>query len=244
MTDIVLADGAAHAQPQALRFVDAPARVDLLPKEIHDEEQVASTRRLALLGIVGSVVVVAAAFVGVGLIMAGSAQRLASAQSQTAALQQELNNLAPARDMQERAMTFKSVDGVIGGAGATGTDIDWQPLVSKFLTGLPAGAAITTLTITVDSPQEQTPPMSGLFIAPQIGEIAAQVVGPDPVALTNWLDQLKSDPTFSEVLNLGTSGGTEGWQMSVTVSIAPELTAVPTPTPTPEVTPMPTEAGQ
>lgn len=222
MSDIVLHQGGDGQAPPEIQFVGAPARVDFLPPEIQLEAAVRSTRRLALLGIVGAIAIVAVAYLGVLYLGATSQQSLAAVQAQTAALQGQQASFQPVRDLQRQVRATESILRVVNDS-----KLDWVALLQHLYAGAPADRRITTVSFGMQSPLTGVEPAGGLFAQPRIGVIRMTVVSSDLVALTYWVDSLKVDASFSDVTTDGARTADAGWTMDLEVGLSPSLNPLP-----------------
>ena len=240
MSDVVLRAGQDAPQAAPLSFVGAPARIDLLPDEVRREAGVRATRRLALLGIVGAVVIVAVAYVAV-ITVAGMAQaRLDEAQAQTATLQLQQAKYQPVRELQRQVDAITSV-----GAVVTAGKLDWSTIDAHVRAGAPADAAFDSIAYSAQSPISAVPQLTGAFAEPLIGTVTVAMRSSDFNGLTSWLDVLNADPMFSGV-STNTVANETGWSTTVTIALSPELTPLPVTedaSGTGAPTPAPTPAG-
>ena len=108
----------------------------------------------------------------------------------------------------------------------TATAVGWAEMGGHIFGRLPTGATIPSLTMSVDSPLAAVPVSVSPLAVPRVGQVQLVAVGEDLGALTAWLDTLKEDPYFSAV-DVGVVTDSEGWRVTVTLSISPTLTALP-----------------
>jgi len=220
----------------ARRFVGAPARVDLMPAELHEAAATRVIGRVMLLLVVLALVVVGGGY-SLAMLRATSAEAdLATAQSQTAALRAHQLQFADVQALVARAQLGAAIERV-----TTGMRLDWQALVGRITAGMPGGTVLGAVTAEAASPIQSAAQSTDPLEHPRIGTIVISVSVANLNTLAGWLDHLQADPTFSDVVTQSIVKPDGGYRVAITLNLAPELTAAPAPTPT--ATPAPTAAS-
>lgn len=217
MSDLVL------RQPQEarpIRYVGLIARVDLLPKEVRQQAAVKAARRLALLFVVLALAIVAAAYVGVSSLALSAQLQLSSAQARTNELNQRQGEYQSVRALEKLVGTADAAARV-----GTATAIDWTELVGRITGPMPGGAVVQSASIVTQSPITAVAPATSPIATARIGQIQLSAFGADLTALSDWLDVLRADPTFSSIEVASATQG-DGWLVTLTASISPSLTAL------------------
>ncbi len=234
MSDLVL----HHSREvPAVQYAGFVARVDLLPKEVREQAAVKGVRRLALFAVVLAVLIVAVGYAVVSSVAVSSQAKLSAAQQQTVTLNQKQGEYQYVRAMQ-RAVEVAQAAATVG----TATSIDWTGLMGHLVGALPADATVSSITISMQSPIASVAPREALPAVERIGDIQLVARGTDLTAFTAWLDALKADATFSAV-DVTSATDQEGWQVSITASVDPSLTAIADATVQPEETGAPVETA-
>ncbi|QNE37057.1 hypothetical protein [Leifsonia shinshuensis] len=169
--------------------VGAEPRVDLLPAEIRTARKHEKIVRRMVVGLVVTVAVVVAAVLGAAAYALTAGVAATAEQNRSDALIRQQAQYGPLRTAQSEAALVKAAQSV-GGA----TDIDWSALGDSLLKSLPAGAAITNVSIDAASPlvpyQQSLVPGSPTRVATATVTISA----PDLTTVTQWLSTLGSLP--------------------------------------------------
>jgi len=209
------------ATPPDGRLVAATPRADLLPKEILRQAAVRATRRIVVLLVLLALVIVGAGLVGASLLRSQSQAALAAAQQRTTELQAQQAEFVEIRALQRVSRQSAEVAAV-----PLAYRVDWEALIGSAVAALPASAFVTSAEFAADSPTAAVEQTTGPFAAPRIGYLEIQLYATQLEELNAWLDKMRADPAHSEVSML-TVELLEGWSSTATLSISPDLTAVP-----------------
>lgn len=166
--------------------VGGSPRVDLLPTEVLvDRRQRVVVRRVWF----GVAVVAALVLVGSGMTaldQMSSASQLRTAQSEGTALLQQQGRYSDVRDVEGRSDLVRSAQAV-GGA----TEIDWAAYLQSAQDSLPAGVAITGVTVDSASPlapyTQADAPLQGVRIA----TVTFDADSPTLPSIPDWLDRVR-----------------------------------------------------
>ncbi len=203
------------------RRIAATPRADLLPREMLERAAVRATRRIVVLLILLALVLVGAGLVGATLLRAQSQAALAAAQQHTTELQAQQAEFVEIRALQRTSREAAALVAI-----PLADRLDWREIIGTAIDALPASAFVTSADFAADSPTAPVEQSTGPFTASRIGVIELVLHATRLEELNAWLDRMRADPAFSEV-SMRTVELVEGWAATATLSIAPELTAVP-----------------
>jgi Tfp pilus assembly protein PilN len=201
-------------------IVGGEPRVHLLPPQVLARKQSRVIRRRLGMGLVGVIVLVA---VGVGLAtlaMASSQSNLLSAQQETASILQQQARYGD-------VLKVKADDATIQAAQkqATAQEILWQPFIKSFEAALPAGASITSLSASIDSPFAPAQPVTIPLEGPRIATVTATVVMAQS-SISGWLNSLPALKGFVDMTpdNVAVGSG-GGYSVSITLHLNKDVLA-------------------
>jgi len=173
--------------------VGGEPRVDLLPPEIRAHRKRGRTAgRLGLVLILVVLLMIAA--VGASMYLSLTAQaQLAAEQAHTTAILQQQSKYIAVRNVQSQVNLIKAAQQV----GAS-TEIDWNTYLAQVQSTLPAGVAITTVTIDSASPltayAQATAPLQGARVA----TLSFAATSPTLPEVPTWLNALATLPGFAD----------------------------------------------
>ena len=171
--------------------VGGAPRVDLMPPEIRLKRSQLRTRRTLRLALLGVFLVVVGASAATWALSALAQTSLASAQAQQQALLVQQAKYSSVTTIQN-AITLIKAGQVVGDS----TEIDWQDYLVKLQATLPAGVALTTVTIGTADPLTAYAQSSTPLQGDRIATLAFTATSPSLPSIPVWLDGLKTLPGF------------------------------------------------
>jgi hypothetical protein len=198
-------------------------RVHLLPPQVLLNRKGKVIRRRLGFGVVAVVVLVAAGFGLASLALANSQSNLLSAQNQTSTILQEQTKFGDVLKVKSDAAAIQSSQKL-----ATAQEILWAPFYASFEAALPAGATITSLSVTLDNPLGTTLPATP-SLGPVQGAHIATVEGTLTMpqgAISGWLDSLGNLKGFVDVTPNSVTASQGGvYTVSITMHINSDVLA-------------------
>jgi len=216
VSEVVTHDG---SRPR-VAFVGAAPRVDLLPAEVRDRSRTRAARRLVFIGVLGAVAIVIAGYFATSSVALSSQLALSSAESNTNALYAQIARFQPIRSLQDQLATAEAADRV-----SVATRLDWQEIAERALAGFPFDNATAQIALAAESPvdgfAQPTVPLQG----ERIGSVGIVGEGPDLAAFIPWIERLKADDTFADVVVSTALRADGGYDVTATAYLSPALTA-------------------
>jgi Tfp pilus assembly protein PilN len=175
--------------------VGGEPRVSLLPPSIRQKRRQAKTARYVGLGLVGVMVLVAAAIVATTFIAGQMNQQLVDEQAQTQSILQQQGKFVEVNAVQDQVGLTKAAQQV----GAS-TEIDWKGYLTKVQNTLPETVVITSVSLDSSSPlgpyAQATAPLQGSRVATLTFTVTSPTLPEVPV----WLDALATLPGFADAV--------------------------------------------
>jgi Tfp pilus assembly protein PilN len=200
--------------------VGGAPRADLMPPEIRIKRSQLRTRRSLRLALFGVFVLVVVACGGTWAWNALAQTSLVSAQAQQQALLAQQAKYSNVTTIQS-ATTLIKAGQVIGDS----TEIDWRDYLEKLQATLPAGVALSTVSIGTADPMtayaQSTTPLQGGRIA----TLAFTATSPSLPSIPVWLDGLRTLPGFVDATPGSVTLGDGVYSADVTMHIGPEAFA-------------------
>ena len=190
-------------------------RVDLLPNEIKQGKKGAVIRRRLAIGVVGVIVLSAAAY-GVAAIGAfNAASALNAVNDETLALQTEQAKYAAARDLESRITGVKAA--YIAGSSS---EIDWYKFIGELSARTPEGATVA-LTAVASSPVESVPQPLDALTGPRIASIVLVIRTKNLFNSANFVTELSTVTGFVNAAVNNTSYNSDGnyYETGITLNI-------------------------
>lgn len=192
-------------------------RVDLLPSEVHVHRRQRATVRRAWAGVVLVALVVGIGAGAASLARSSAADDLATAQAETLSLQQQQQQFRDVRTTESSSALLESAQ-TVGGA----TEIDWSETLAAVKAKLPAGVAITG--VTIDSATAEDPyPQSDDPLQPQrVATVTLDATSATLPSVPAWITALGdlrgfADATADSVTKGNTSG--DGYTVTLTIHL-------------------------
>ena len=210
---VVLARG---SEPIEGLVLGGEPRVHLIPPAVLARKKGKELRRRLGLGVVGVIVLVAAGLGLATLSTAGSQAALLSAQQNTSTILQQHAKNGDVLKVKADAAAIQASQKT-----ATAQEILWEPFIASFEATLPSGAAISSLSVSLDNPFGTTsaPTTTVPLQGPHIATVAA-TLSMSQSSISGWLDSLSSLKGFVDVTPASVavaSGG--GYTVSITMHI-------------------------
>jgi Tfp pilus assembly protein PilN len=194
--------------------VGGPARIDLLPPEVHNRQRNRATRR-RMLFLVAVVAVATAGGVAFSVFQAASAQaRLSQEQDRSQAL------LAQQLEFQEVTSLTREVSAINDAReiGAS-TEILWQDYIQAVSATVPEGAAITILSVKSSSPITGVPQPMVPLQAPRVATLGITLAAPDLPTVSSWMAKLPELPGFADATLSTIAQADSGFVASITLNV-------------------------
>jgi Tfp pilus assembly protein PilN len=187
---VVVARGSA---PIEGLIIGGEPRVHLLPPQVLARKKGRALRRKLGVGFVAAIILVA---LGVGLAsisLASSQNALLSAQQDSTSILQQQAKYGDVLKVKADAVTIQSSQ-----KEATAQEISWQPFITSFEATLPAGASITSMNTSIDSPFAVAPAVTDPLQGPRVATVAA-TLSMDQSTIAGWLNSLPALKGFVDV---------------------------------------------
>ncbi len=194
--------------------VGGAPRVDLMPPEIRLKRSQLRTRRSLRLALLGVLVVVVAACAGTWAFNGLAQTALSDAAAQQQALVAEQGKYSDVTVVKESIKLIQAGQ-IVGDS----SEIDWQSYLTKLQGTLPAGVALTTVTVDSATPlkpyaQTTTPLQGGRIATLQFAATSASLP-----SIPVWLDGLKALPGFVDATPGSVTLADTGYTADVTMHI-------------------------
>ena len=200
--------------------VGGAPRVDLMPTEIRVKRSQLRFRRKLRLGLVGVLVVVVAACGGTWALSAVAQTSLTAAQSQSQQLIVQQQQYASVTSVKDQIALIQA-----GQKVGDSTEIDWQAYLAKLQATLPAGVALTGVTVDSATPLKAYTPSTVPLQGDRIAMLTFTATSDSLPSIPTWLDGLATLPGFADALPGQVTLATGVYTATVTMHINTEAFA-------------------
>jgi hypothetical protein len=189
-------------------------RVHLLPPQVLARKKGRALRRKLGVGFVAVIVLVAVGTGAATLSMISSQGALLTAQQESTSILQQQAKYGDVLKVKADAVTIQTSQ-----KQATTQEISWQPFITSFEATLPAGASITSMNASIDSPFIVAPPITVPLQGPRIATVAV-TLAMDQSTIAGWLNSLPALKGFVDVTpNSVTLGTGTSYVVSITLHL-------------------------
>ncbi|GAA4674073.1 hypothetical protein [Frondihabitans cladoniiphilus] len=173
--------------------IGGEARVDLLPAEVRAERHAGVKVRRAWLGVVAVVVLAGIATGAATLYSQKATDALTAVQGQTSTLSTEAAKYTPVKTLQSK-VDLATAARTVGGS----TDIDWPTYLAKVEATLPAGMALSAVTIDSASPIASYAQATGPLQGQRVATLQFTATSSTLPSVPTWLTNLSTLPGFAD----------------------------------------------
>lgn len=185
--------GDAPATGPALMLGATPG-VDLLPREVRDTRKSNRTRRGVIAVAVLAIVATAGGGAAATYASIVAEVRLASAEQRTEALLARQSEFVEVTTLQRQIEERTAARQVI-----TGTEIDWQAVLTDVRATLPAGAIVTSLAVDGASPMQAYAQAGVPLQGPRVATVTFSIESSSILSASTVVDALAAVPGFVDV---------------------------------------------
>lgn len=168
-------------------------RVDLMPPEIRTKRAQLRFRRKLRVGLVGVLVLVVVACVGTWALGSVAQASLVTAQNQRQQLVAQQGKYSDVTTAQSSIAVAEA-----GQKVGDSPEINWQAYLTKLQATLPAGVALTGVTIDTVTPLKVYAPSTVPLQGDRIATLAFTATSPSLPSIPDWLDGLATLPGFAD----------------------------------------------
>lgn len=204
------------ANKDAKLVLGGPPRVDLLPNEIKQGKKGAVIRRRLAIGVVGVIVLSAAAYGVAALGALNAATALNAVNDETLGLQAEQAKYAAARDLETRITGVKAA--YIAGSSS---EIDWYAFIDELNDRTPKGGTLA-LTAVASSPVESIPQPLDALTGPRTASIVLVIRTKNLAEASTFVDDLATVTGFVNAAVNNTTYNTDNryYETGITLNIS------------------------
>lgn len=207
------------AAQEQLRLGAEP-RVDLMPPEVRDKQRGRGIRRLLVIALVGSLVIVGAGYAAATMRATAATAELQQAQAHTSELlaqQLQYAEVTRLEALRERVLDDRAL--------VTAREVLWKETLDPLLRLLPEGASIVAVNVRAPALAEPDLQPAGALREPRVAEVTLVVLTPGIPPVTSWLRALENTPAFADAIPSVVSLDDGGYTTTLTLNVDDEALA-------------------